>query len=80
MEKGLRCSGERLLRLPRFQRGKGEWVIDEEAAAVVRRIFQSVLAGKTIASIAKELRAEKIPIPSGALEADRRASPGGEVR
>ena len=38
--------------------------IDEEAAAVVRRIFQSVLAGETIASIAKALRAEKIPIPS----------------
>ncbi|WP_300755986.1 recombinase family protein [uncultured Oscillibacter sp.] len=35
-----------------------------EAAAVVRRIFQSVLAGETIASIAKELRAEKIPILS----------------
>ncbi len=33
-------------------------------AAVVRRIFQSVLAGETIASIAKALRAEKIPIPS----------------
>jgi len=30
----------------------------------VRRIFQSVLAGETIASIAKALRAEKIPIPS----------------
>ena len=42
---------------------KGEWIIDEEAA-VVRRIFQSVLAGETIASIAKALRAEKIPIPS----------------
>jgi len=39
-------------------------LIDEEAAAVVRRIFQSVLAGETIASIAKELRTEKIPIPS----------------
>ena len=37
---------------------KGEWIIDEEAAAVVRRIFQSVLAGETIASIAKALRAE----------------------
>ena len=30
----------------------------------MRRIFQSVLAGETIASIAKALRAEKIPIPS----------------
>ncbi len=39
-------------------------MIDEEAAAVVRRIFQSVLAGETIASIAKALRAKKIPIPS----------------
>ena len=43
---------------------KGEWVIDEEAAAVVRRIFHSVVAGESIASIARALRAEKIPIPS----------------
>ena len=40
---------------------KGEWVIDEEAAAVVRRIFHSVVAGECIASIARALRAEKIP-------------------
>ncbi len=41
---------------------KGEWII--EAAAVVHRIFQSVLAGETVAGIAKALRTEKIPIPS----------------
>lgn len=39
-------------------------IIDGETAAVVRRIFQSVLAGETVASIAKQLHAEKIPIPS----------------
>ena len=38
--------------------------LDEEAAAVVRRIFHSVVAGENIASIARALRAEKIPIPS----------------
>ena len=64
MEKGLRCSGSVCYGYRASKEEKGEWVIDEEAAAVVRRIFQSVLAGETIASIAKELRAEKIPIPS----------------
>ena len=64
MEKGLRCSGSVCYGYRASKEEKGEWVIDEEAAAVVRRIFQSVLAGETIASIAKALRAEKIPIPS----------------
>ncbi len=64
IEKGLRCSGSVCYGYRASKEEKGEWIIDEEAAAVVRRIFQSVLAGETIASIAKELRAEKIPIPS----------------
>ena len=64
MEKGLRCSGSVCYGYRASKEEKGEWIIDEEAAAVVRRIFQSVLAGETIASIAKALRAEKIPIPS----------------
>ncbi len=64
MEKGLRCSGSVCYGYRASKEEKGEWVIDEEAAAVVRRIFQSVLAGETIANIAKALRAEKIPIPS----------------
>ena len=64
MEKGLRCSGSVCYGYRASKEQKGEWIIDEEAAAVVRRIFQSVLAGETIASIAKALRAEKIPIPS----------------
>ena len=64
MEKGLRCSGSVCYGYRASKEEKGEWIIDEEAAAVVRRIFQSVLAGETVASIAKALRAEKIPIPS----------------
>ena len=57
MEKGLRCSGSVCYGYRASKEEKGEWIIDEEAA-VVRRIFQSVLAGETIASIAKALRAE----------------------
>ena len=64
MEKGLRCSGSVCYGYRASKEEKGEWIIDEEAAAVVRRIFQSVLDGETVASIAKAPRAEKIPIPS----------------
>ena len=64
MEKGLRCSGSVSYGYLASRENKGEWVIDEEAAAVVRRIFHSVVAGESIASIARALRTEKIPIPS----------------
>jgi len=64
MEKGLRCSGSVCYGYLASREDKGEWVIDEEAAAVVRRIFRCVLDGETIGSIARALRAEKVPIPS----------------
>ena len=64
MEKGLRCSGSVCYGYLASKEEKGEWVIDEEAAAIVRRIFQSVLAGCGVYEIAKQLRAEQIPIPS----------------
>lgn len=64
MEKGLRCSGSVAYGYLPSKENKGEWIIDEEAAAVVRRIFQSVLAGETVNSIGRALRADKIPIPS----------------
>jgi site-specific DNA recombinase len=64
MEKGLRCSGSVCYGYLASKENKGEWIVDEEAAAVVRRIFQSVLAGESIADIARALRAEKVPIPS----------------
>lgn len=64
MEKGLRCSGAVSYGYLASKENKGEWVIDEEAAAVVRRIFQMIIAGVGVNSIAKTLRAEQIPIPS----------------
>lgn len=64
MEKGLRCSGSICYGYLASNEDKGEWIIDEEAAPVVKRIFQSVLAGESIAAIGRALRAEQIPIPS----------------
>ena len=64
MEKGLRCSGSVPYGYLASKENKDEWVIDEEAAAVVRRIFQMVMDGQSINSIARTLRAEQIPIPS----------------
>lgn len=64
MEKGLRCSGSICYGYLASKEDKGEWIIDEEAAPVVKRIFQSVLTGESIAAIGRALRAEQIPIPS----------------
>lgn len=64
MEKGLRCSGSICYGYLASKEDKGEWIIDEEAAPVVKRIFQSVLAGESIAAIGRALWAEQIPIPS----------------
>lgn len=41
-----------------------KWIVDEEAAPVVKRIFQGVIAGKSLAKIAGELTAEKILTPA----------------
>ena len=43
---------------------KSRWVLDEEAAPNVRRIFDSVVNGKTVTQIADELTADGILIPS----------------
>ena len=64
MEKGLRCSGSVCYGYRASKEQKGEWIIDEEAAAVVRRIFQMVMDGQSVNGIARTLRAEQIPIPS----------------
>ena len=64
MEKGLRCSGSVSYGYLPSPENKGEWIIDEEAAAVVRRIYHSVLAGESIAAIGRALRTDRIPIPS----------------
>ena len=79
MEKGLRCSGSVSYGYLASKENKGEWVIDEEAAALCARIFHSVVAGESIASIAKGTPRRENPYPVRALEADRRTRPGGEV-
>ena len=41
-----------------------KWILDEEAAPVVKRIFQGVIEGKPLAKIAEELTAERILTPT----------------
>jgi hypothetical protein len=64
MEKGLRCSGSISYGYLADKDDKNKWVIDEEAAAVVRRIFQMIIDGRGVNEIGRILRAEQIPIPS----------------
>ena len=46
---------------------KTKWIVDEEAAAIVRRIFEMTLDGKGPYQIAQILQAEKVLIPSAHL-------------
>lgn len=41
-----------------------KWVLDETAAPIVARIFQSIISGKTVSNIAEELTAEQILTPN----------------
>jgi DNA invertase Pin-like site-specific DNA recombinase len=41
-----------------------KWIVDEEAAPIVQRIFQSIIGGKTLTGIAEELTAEKVLTPN----------------
>lgn len=41
-----------------------KWIVDEEAAPVVKRCFQSIIEGKSLTQIAEELTAEKILTPA----------------
>ena len=47
---------------------KDFWIIDEEAAAIVRRIFQLTMDGKGLYQIANILTLEKILVPSHYLK------------
>ena len=48
----------------RYGEDKKKWIIDDEAAEIVRRIFKMRLQGESVNKIAEKLRREKIPIPS----------------
>lgn len=67
MEKGLRCSGAVPYGYLASKEEKGEWVIDEEAAAVVRRIFQMVMDGQSVNGIARTLEAYRLSCSSQQL-------------
>lgn len=56
---------------------KGVWLLDEEAAPVVKRIFDLVLDGKGIEQIARILQNDCVPIPK-ALYARRKGTPEPE--
>lgn len=43
---------------------KEKWIIDEEAAEVVRKIFSLALAGQGVSQIARQLEQEKILVPT----------------
>lgn len=64
MEKGLRCSGSIPYGYLRDPQDKQHLIVDEEPAAVVRRIFQMVIDGYGVMAIADALTADKIMIPS----------------
>jgi len=46
----------------------GKWIVDEEAAPIVKRIFRSVIDGKSVAQIADTLTADSVLIPSAHWE------------
>ena len=50
-----------------WNEARDQWIVDEEAAAVVRRIFQMTIDGFGPYQIAKKLSEEKILIPSAHL-------------
>jgi DNA invertase Pin-like site-specific DNA recombinase len=64
MESGKRCSGSIPYGFIRNNGDTQDLIIDEEAAEVVRRIFQMVIGGKGVNAIARTLMGEQVPIPS----------------
>ena len=68
MQDGKRCSGAIPYGYKRNPEDKNHLLIDEEAAKVVRRIFQMIIDGMGTKAIANKLSEEKVLIPSAYLE------------
>jgi DNA invertase Pin-like site-specific DNA recombinase len=64
MENGKRCSGAIPYGYLRNNGDTQDLIIDEEAAEVVRRIFQMIVESKGVNAIARTLMNEQVPIPS----------------
>ena len=67
MAKGYHCTGSIPYGYIHDPNDRQNWLLDEEAAAVVRRIFQLVIEGKGVYQIADILAADKVLIPSAHL-------------
>ena len=61
---GVHLSGQALYGYRKDPADKHKWLIDEEAAAVVRRMYQMVVDGKGTTEIASILTKEKVETPS----------------
>jgi len=61
---GKPCNGRTALRYLHNPKDRQKWIVDDEAAFIVKRIFQSVIAGKNIVTIEEELTAEQILTPN----------------
>lgn len=68
MQDGKRCSGAIPYGYRRDPEDKNHLLIDEEAANVVRRIYQMVIDGMGSQAIANQLTADNVLIPSAYLE------------
>lgn len=68
MQDGKRCSGAISYGYRRDPEDKNHLLIDEEAAKVVRRIYQMVIDGMGSQAIANQLTADNVLIPSAYLE------------
>lgn len=68
MQDGKRCSGAIPYGYRRDPEDKNHLLIDEEAAKVVRRIYQMVIDGMGSQAIANQLSADNVLIPSAYLE------------
>lgn len=64
MQAGKRCSGSVPYGYTRLDGDKQTLVVDEEAAAVVRRIFRLVCDGQRPTQIAETLTQDKVLIPT----------------
>ena len=64
MQDGKRCSGSIPYGYKRIPGDKQTLYVDEEAAAVVRRIFDMAASGASLAQIGQTLSDEKVLIPS----------------
>ena len=40
------------------------WILDEQAAPIVKRMFRGVIEGKTVSQLAEEFTAENLPTPA----------------